>query len=272
MRHLPVVLAALAIAPAPAPRLAAQSAADARWLAECRDRDDGWRIKHCEVRVSSLKATGGAVTVDPGKNGAVAVKGWDSDSIEVHARIQAEARSDDEAVDLARRIRVVTSGATIGIDGPESRHAASWGVSFVVFVPRRSDLKLDTYNGPIAVSEVSGRMTVTAYNGPVALRAVGGDVRARTTNGPLDIELTGARWEGVGLDAETTNGPVDLAIPEGYSAELEFGTVNGPMTVEFPLTVTIQGRVGRRITTVLGKGGPTIRAVTTNGPVAIRRN
>ena len=44
------------------------------------------------------------------------------------------------------------------------------------------------------------------------------------------------------------------------------------MTVEFPLTVTIQGRLGRRITTPLGKGGPTIQAVTTNGPVAIRRN
>src|SRR5207249_2370696 len=174
-RHLPVVLAALSFALG-APGLAAQSAADARWLADCRGRDDGWRVKHCEVRVSSLKATGDAVTADPGKNG------------------------------------------------------------------------------------------------PVALRAVGGDVHARTTNGPLDIELTGARWDGVGLDAETTNGPVDLAIPEGYSAQLEFGTVNGPMAVGFPLTVTIQGRVGRRITTVLGKGGPTIRAVTTNGPVAIRRN
>src|SRR2546425_12507237 len=270
-RHLPVVLAALSFAPG-APGLAAQSAADARWLADCRDRDDGWRVKHCEVRVSSLKATGDAITVDPGKNGAVAVRGWDTDSVEVHARIQTEARSEDEAAELARGIRIVTSGTTIGADGPESRHAASWGVSFVVFVPRRSDLKVDTYNGPLAVTDGSGRMTVTAYNGPVALRGVGGDVHARTTNGPLDIEHTGAHWEGAGLHAETTEGPVDLTIPEGYSAQLEFGTVNGPMTVEFPLTVTIQGRVGRRIATVLGKGGPTIRAITTNGPVAIRRN
>jgi hypothetical protein len=69
-----------------------------------------------------------------------------------------------------------------------------------------------------------------------------------------------------------TNGPIELGIPEGYSAHLEFGTVNGPMTLDFPLTVTIQGRVGRRITTVLGKGGPPIRAITTNGPVALRRN
>jgi len=133
-------------------------------------------------------------------------------------------------------------------------------------------LKLDTNNGPIGVRDVTGRMTLTARNGPVSLSGVGGDVHARTTNGPLDIDLTGARWEGTGLDAETTNGPVNLAIPESYSAQLEFGTVNGPMTVGFPLTVTIEGRVGRRIVTKLGAGGAPIRVVTTNGPVEIRRN
>jgi DUF4097 and DUF4098 domain-containing protein YvlB len=115
-------------------------------------------------------------------------------------------------------------------------------------------------------------MILTAYNGPVSLDHVGGDVRARTTNGPLEIELGGDRWEGAGLDAETTNGPVSLAIPERYSARLEFGTVNGPMTVAFPLTVTIEGRVGKRIATTLGAGGALVRIVTTNGPVDIRRN
>src|SRR5256886_5110621 len=100
-RRLPVVLAALSFAPGASDTfgLAAQSAADARWLADCRDRDDGWRVKHCEVRVSSLKATGDAVTVDPGKNGAVSVKGWDSGAIEMHARIQTETRPDDQAAD-----------------------------------------------------------------------------------------------------------------------------------------------------------------------------
>src|SRR3989442_15493611 len=110
LRCLPVVLTVLAIAPG----LAGQSAADARWLAECRDRDDGWRGKHCEVRVSSVKATGDAITVDPGKNGGGAGRGWDSDSVEGHARIQTEARSEGGAAQPARPIRSVTSGATIG--------------------------------------------------------------------------------------------------------------------------------------------------------------
>jgi hypothetical protein len=45
------------------------------------------------------------------------------------------------------------------------------------------------------------------------------------------------------------------------------------MDIGFPITV--QGRIGmgsrRRITTTLGSGGPTIRAVTTNGPAVIRK-
>jgi len=268
LRHLFVVCACAA----PIATLAAQSAEDERWLATCREEWHGWRDKHCEVRVSMLRATGSTIAVDPGKNGAVAVKGWDRDSIEVHARIQTQASSDAEAVDLARLVRVAISGTTISVDGPTSGREAAWGVSFVVFVPRHSDLDLETYNGPIAVREVSGRMTLTAYNGPVALRGVGGDVHAHTTNGPLSIDLTGAHWDGAGLDAQTTNGPVDLGVPEDYSAQLEFGTVNGPLTLDFPLTVTIQGRVGRRITAALGRGGAPVRAVTTNGPVALHRN
>lgn len=251
--------------------LQAQSAAEARWIAQCRDHSSDWQVKHCETRVVTL-AKGGTITVDPGENGGVTVEGWSRDSIEVHARIQTHGATDDEAGALARDIKVVTAGTRIGAEGPPSGRRRSWSVSFVVYAPRRSDLRLDTHNGPIGVRDVTGRMALTAYNGPVSLDGVGGDVRARTTNGPIDIELTGERWDGAGLDAETTNGPVNLAIPESYSARLEFGTVNGPMSVAFPLTVTIQGRVGRRITTTLGAGGAPVRAVTTNGPVEIRRN
>jgi len=251
--------------------LDAQSAADARWTARCQDYSGDWQVKHCETRVVTL-AQGGTIAVDPGENGGVQVEGWSRDSIEVHARVQTQAATDEDAAALARDIKVVTSGARIGVEGPPSGHRRSWAVSFVIYAPRRSDLRLDTQNGPIGVRDVTGRMALTAYNGPVSLEGVGGDVRARTTNGPIDVTLTGERWEGAGLDAETTNGPVELAIPESYSAKLEFGTVNGPMTVGFPLMVTIQGRVGRRITTTLGAGGAPVRAVTTNGPVEIRRN
>ena len=59
-------------------------------------------------------------------------------------------------------------------------------------------------------------------------------------------------------------------MSSGYSAHLETGTVNGGVDIDFP--VTVQGKIGRRITTDLGKGGATIRLITTNGGVDIRQN
>jgi hypothetical protein len=77
--------------------LAAQSAADARWLSQCREHWDEWRVQHCEVRIVTL-AAGGTIGVDPGPNGAVAVEGWERDSIEVHARIETHAAAEEAAV------------------------------------------------------------------------------------------------------------------------------------------------------------------------------
>ncbi len=42
------------------------------------------------------------------------------------------------------------------------------------------------------------------------------------------------------------------------------------MQVDFPMT--LQGRIGRRLETDIGAGGPTVRAVTTNGPLVVDRS
>jgi len=48
------------------------------------------------------------------------------------------------------------------------------------------------------------------------------------------------------------------------------GTTNGPMRSDFP--ITLQGHIStRRIDTEINGGGPTVRAVTTNGPLVLRR-
>jgi DUF4097 and DUF4098 domain-containing protein YvlB len=138
-------------------------------------------------------------------------------------------------------------------------------------VPRRQDLALTAVNGPLGVDQVSGRMHLDAENGPISLDRVSGDVHARGENGPLEIRLEGARWDGAGLDAETENGPVDLRLPPQYSAHLVTSTENGPLDIDFPITV--QGHFNpKRVELDLGGGGPTIRAVTTNGPVSVKKD
>jgi hypothetical protein len=96
-------------------------------------------------------------------------------------------------------------------------------------------------------------------------------VYGRTRNGPLTVTLGGSRWDGSGIDAETRNGPVTVAVPEGYSAALETGSINGRLTVGFPITVTLSGRWTDRLQATLGSGGPPVRVVTTNGPATLTR-
>lgn len=268
-----LVLAGLAATPGSAQR---DDRDDEDWLQDCRRDDYGWRrhdrrYRYCEMRETGIHAPGGTLRVDPGRNGGVNIRAWDRDSIDIVVKIQVNAGSPDDAERLARDIRIVTTGGAIRAEGPARLDDEGWSVSFDIQAPRRSDLDLATENGPLSVRGVTGTMSLSAHNGPVALHGVAGDVHARVHNGPLTVYLAGNRWEGTGLDAETVNGPVVLAIPENYSARLETGTVNGPMSVDFPMTVTIQGRLNHRLNTTLGSGGAPVRVVTTNGPLVIRR-
>jgi len=244
------------------------------WLSDCRRDGDDDRGRFCEERTMGWRARAGErLAVDASPNGGVTVIGWDRDSVDVRVRLGATARTDGDAQALARQVRVTREAGTLRADGPDTGRRESWYVSYVIRAPRRSDLDLESVNGPVGVADVSGRIALDVVNGPLTLDNVGGDVQARAQNGPLSIVLTGERWDGAGLDAETVNGPLTLDVPEGYNARLITGTRNGPMELGFP--VTVQGNIGagRRsnIEVTLGSGGPTVRAVTTNGPATLRR-
>ena len=236
-------------------------------------RDNGWyndRLEgNCEIREQTLAMSGAPIAIDGRQNGGIAVKGWDQNQVLVRARVQTGAPTAAEAADLARQIRIETSGAKIFANGPDNRKNYHWDVSYEVFVPRRADLSLETHNGGIAISEVNGKIDFSALNGGVVLRRVGGAVRGSTTNGGLVVELSGDRWDGETLDVRTTNGGVVLSVPENYSAKLETGTINGSIDVDFP--VTVQGKINKQLALNLGSGGATVKAMTTNGGVRVKR-
>ena len=236
-------------------------------------RENGWNndrlVGNCEMREQTLAFSGGTLAIDGRQNGGVSVKGWDQNQVLVRARVQTAAPTAEEAVALARQITIETSGGKIFASGPEPRRDYHWDVSYEVFVPRRADVSVETHNGGISFAEVTGRLEFSAVNGGVVLKRVGGTVRGSTTNGGLVIELAGDRWDGETLDVSTTNGGVVMSVPENYSAHLETGTVNGSVNVDFP--VTVQGRITKQVALNLGSGGATVKAMTTNGGVHLKR-
>ena len=251
--------------------LTAQRRLESRdWDLSCSDRrGDRDRERACTIIEQTVGFSGGTLNVDGRVNGGINVIGENRRDVQLRVMVEAHARSESRAEDLIELVKVHAENGRIYATGPETRGNEWWSATFEVHVPTKSDLDLRAQNGGIGVSGVTGTLRMETLNGGIHLDAVNGDVVAETTNGGLHVALDGDRWEGRGLDAVTTNGGVHLSVPNGYSARLETGTVNGGVDIDFP--VTVQGRLGRRITTDLGRGGSLIRVMTTNGGVSIRR-
>ena len=245
---------------------AAQTAQPALDL--CAGESQGRRQRHCEVREETL-AGQTALDVDPGRNGGVHVRGWNRQDVRLRTRVEAYADAASRARGLAAAVRLSTSGGRLRSDGPMAVEDEHWATSFYLDVPAGTRLSINTNNGGISIEEFRGTAVMRANNGGIRLREVSGDLRGHTQNGGLRIELSGQRWDGQGLDVETRNGGVRLTLPADYSAELETGTVHGRVNIDFPVTIH-PGRQ-RLFTATLGSGGPKVRAITTNGNVAVRR-
>lgn len=247
----------------------AQSDRASRFIDNCR-ANGGDEERVCETR----SLTAGAVPllrVDGRSNGGIAVHGWDRGDIQILAMVQANASTEAEAREIARGVDVIAGGGEVRAEGPSTGRRESWSVSYDIYVPRQTNLTLTANNGGVSIESIAATINAETENGGLTLTDVHGDVHARTVNGGINAQLTGDRWLGNGLDLQTSNGGVRLTIPSNYSANLETGTVNGRVNVDFP--VTVSGRIDRRqFSTTLGGGGALVRATTTNGSVTIRRN
>lgn len=247
--------------------LEAQSVRTGQFMENCnRNRDDDAQI--CQTRDFTMAALR-ALSVDGRDNGGVTVHGWDKNEIHVIAMIRAHAENESDADAIAKQVSIDSNNGELRASGPRGSRREWWSVSYEVWAPRHTDLTLSATNGGLSVDGVDARLELETVNGGINLVDVEGNVRGRTVNGGITAELAGDRWRGAGLDLRTSNGGVRLYVPNSYSAVLETGTQNGHMDVDFPITV--QGSFRRQISTQLGNGGATVRAVTTNGAVSIRR-
>lgn len=235
--------------------------------------DDDWssngRVAIKDLREITLPATS-SISVDSGRNGGISVKGEDRSDILVRACVQAWGDTAEAAKALASSIRISTAGTIKADNGDEERSVA---VSYQVIVPRSIDLTLAAHNGGISIKGVNGTAEFETRNGGIHLSDVSGNVKGRTTNGGVHVVLTGATWRGSGLDLVTTNGGVHLAMPRGYAAHLETGTVNGGFNINVPGVdddvPLAERRRSTRISRDINGGGPTVRIMTTNGGVKI---
>ena len=240
----------------------------------CADDKDNNRLEsQCEIREQTLSASPSeTIAVNGLENGGIRIKGWDRDNILVRARVKVGAKSASEARELINRVKIETDGLNIRAAGPPFvLKSAEWNVEYEIFVPRQSNLSLETKNGGISVADANGRINFKSSNGGAVLRGLGGSVRGHVVNGGLDVSLEGDRWTGEGMDVTTDNGGVILYLPENYSARLVTGTKNGPLQLKIPVTAPSYNQSDQIVSADLGTGGATVRIISNNGSVVVKR-
>lgn len=230
----------------------------------------------CEIRETTLGPSG-RLDVEPGHNGGITVKGWSQNNVLVRAQVETWAPTDANARAVASQVRVDANGGVIRATGPDSNSYTGtgnwnegWAVTFEIFAPWNTDLKLESHNGSVFVSDIRGRVELQSHNGSVRLARVSGDVTGETHNGEIQAELSGNSWDGRQLELKTYNGSVTLSMLGSFSASVETSSFHGGVSSDFPINVT--GRIDSGdMRFNLGSGGPPIKVSTHNGGIRLRR-
>jgi hypothetical protein len=229
----------------------------------------------CEIRESKMPA-GSRLDVDAAPNGGIRVVAWDKHEILVRAKVEAWGESKSEAQSTLLQVKVIAENQKVHSTGPKEigHHGWGWSTSFEIFVPAKIDLGMETVNGGIGVNGVSGAMKLETVNGGIHLEGVAGRIKGETVNGGVHVELSGAHWDGAGLDVQTVNGGVTVAVPESYNATIKAQTVHGGVSSDFSGAKITKGQWGAGPNTLelnLGSGGTPIKLETVNGGVRVQR-
>lgn len=159
------------------------------------------------------------------------IQAWDRDEYSILVCKVAGARTSEKAQQTLDGIEASMHGGRLSSSGPEG---GNWLIYLIVNAPKNAEMELQTENGGIGLTGVSGsirassengpiqltgcsqEIRATTQNGPISISGGSGDIRLKAENGPISVDLSGVGWKGAGLEARTENGPLSLRLPGNY--------------------------------------------------------
>ena len=218
--------------------------------------DDGGRFSISNVN-GSIRVTGGGNTVE-----IIATKKADNqkDLDEIEIEISNSADEISVETELGNSSSWYSRGSTSG------------EVNYEVIVPAGTNLNsVDTVNGDVDISGVSGKVVAESVNGGLNISDLAGNVALSTVNGSIDAEFS--RLEGQQrVKAETVNGRVTIHLPEDADVEISADTLNGGINGRDFGLETEKGFVGSDLNGKIGNGSARLNIDTVNGSIKIRSN
>jgi DUF4097 and DUF4098 domain-containing protein YvlB len=148
-------------------------------------------------------------------------------------------------------------------------------------------VRLHTGSGDVDAQDLAGAFTAETGSGDLRLDQRGsGDVQVHTGSGNIDLHgVRGALHAEAGSgdmtidgtqtgpwEFRTGSGNVEVRLPSDASFDLDATTSSGSLSVDHPVTMTVQGDVERSRRSVKGKvreGGQTLTVRTGSGDISI---
>ncbi len=193
------------------------------------------------VKRSFTVSPNGRLDVDTDM-GSIRVRTWDRNVVDVEVR--RDSRGSGNVLDF--ELAFNQNGNTVEVNGrgPRGIGGGRDGVSvqYLVTVPRRFNLDLETSGGNIEIDDLQGTADVSTAGGNLSFGRISGSIDARTSGGNVSIDGSDGN-----VDVSTSGGNIRLG-PTGGTVDVK--TSGGNISVD--------------------EVGGTINAVTSGGQITAR--
>jgi DUF4097 and DUF4098 domain-containing protein YvlB len=220
-------------------------------------------------------------------NGEVRVSAWKEANVE----IKALKKTNKGAENLQKvAIDVTASADSVSVETIYPKHGDTGvSVDYDIKVPEGVNLggissvnggvlitgpvsrvSASSTNGSVNLDNASGNLELETTNGDVKASRISGRINAHNTNGDITLELAKLEAE---VRAETTNGGITLRLisDQEINGLLEAETVNGSISLDFPITLQSLEKSKHHLRGQVGRGGPQISLETVNGSIRLTR-
>jgi len=232
-------------------------------------------VPRVEEKSGTVAVKGVSTVTVEARGCSVDVKGWDKSEVRYRVVQFADPR---RTVPVNVTENHTDSAVNINIEYTEPRRPNGQPVRVEVYVPRHSNLKIDTDSAirldgvsgdielkgseeSINVRDADGTMRVSTSDGRIRVIGFKGDIVANSSDGMINLE-----GDFKNLTANASDGDVTLTVPENTNANLEAGCsdVHGD-----GIALTKTGGDEPVCRYRIGSGGPQFQ-VHTNGEVLVR--
>lgn len=238
----------------------------------CINIGDWYRAKYERTDQLDAPFAPGSTFVVNNEVGSITAKGMNVTHCNVTATITAKAPTEQEAKELADRVKIelkqVERNLIVKIEKPRATKNHSISISFDITVPEQTALELGCDVGEIKISNITEKIKAQTDVGKITCRQISDDIEIISNVGSIEVVYSKTAPADCNATVSTDVGSIEITTPPDFSATVHARTDVGSIKTDLPLT--IRGMIGHNLDGTIGKGEGELNLKTDVGSITIK--